>query len=248
MNSRDREFWTEFLLLYRSLPAVWQIHSTEYSSRALKSAGYDRLIRKLREVEPLANRSLVVRKINSFRTNFRRDIRRRDSCSAAGESFQSTLWYFDLLGFLEGQDEKSSNPKADRRTNRHVTSSPESSAYTPTNASEVSPPKKICRTVKEESQASSDLSPLPEKSITMENVNTFSSFQETPEQGSTPNCFKTHMKESDALAQTWSNQFDELSHDQRIIARKLISDILYYGCMEQLKPGHVDQMHQLLKQ
>jgi len=129
MNSRDREFWTEFLLLYRSLPAVWQIHSTEYSSRALKSAGYDRLIRKLREVEPLANRSLVVRKINSFRTNFRRDIRRRDSCSAAGESFQSTLWYFDLLGFLEGQDEKSSTPKADCRTNRHVTSSPEPSAY-----------------------------------------------------------------------------------------------------------------------
>jgi len=82
----------------------------------------------------------------------------------------------------------------------------------------------------------------------MENVNTFSSFQENPDQGSTPTCFKMHINDSDALAQTWSNQFDELSHDQRIIARKLISDILYYGCTEQLKPGHVDQMHQLLKQ
>lgn len=60
---------------------------------------------KLREVEPEANRTLVVRKINSFRTNFRRDVRRRDQCLAKGQPFESTLWYFDILGFLEGQDE-----------------------------------------------------------------------------------------------------------------------------------------------
>lgn len=104
MNSRDRQFWTEFLLLYRSLPAVWQIQSPDYGSRELKSAGYERLVRKLREVEPDANRSMVVRKINSFRTNFRRDVRRRDQCLAMGEPFKSTLWYFNLLSFLEGQD------------------------------------------------------------------------------------------------------------------------------------------------
>ncbi|XP_070071238.1 uncharacterized protein [Drosophila takahashii] len=231
MNSRDREFWTEFLLLYRSLPAVWQIQSAEYSSRALKSAGYDRLIRKLSEVEPLANRSLVVRKINSFRTNFRRDIRRRDNCSAAGESFQSTLWYFDLLGFLEGQDENTSISKTGRKTKKNMTRSPATNKDFQSYASD-SPPKKACQTIKEESLASTNSSP---------------SFQQIPDQESITNSSKMLLKESDALAQTWSNQFDELSHAQRIIARKLISDILYYGYMEQLKSSHVDQMHQLVK-
>lgn len=103
MNTRDRQFWTEFLLLYRSLPAVWKVKSPEYSSRALKTAGYDQLVIKLREVEPHADRALVVKKINSFRTNFRRDLRKRAEAEEAG--FESTLWYFELLGFLEGQEE-----------------------------------------------------------------------------------------------------------------------------------------------
>jgi len=105
MSSRDRQFWTEFLLLYRSLPAVWKVKSPEYSSRALKSAGYEQLVIKLREVEPHANRALVVKKINSFRTNFRRDLRKRTEGEALGEEpFESTLWYFELLGFLEDQE------------------------------------------------------------------------------------------------------------------------------------------------
>lgn len=107
MNSRDRQFWTEFLELYRSLPAVWKVKSPEYSSRALKSAGYEQLVLKLREVEPDADRAVVVKKINSFRTNFRRDLRKRDQ-SSEEEPFESTLWYFELLSFLEGQEESSS--------------------------------------------------------------------------------------------------------------------------------------------
>jgi len=120
MNSRDRQFWTEFLLLYRSLPAVWKVKSPEYSSRALKSAGYEQLVMKLREVEPHADRALVVKKINSFRTNFRRDLRKRTEGEVPGEeSFESTLWYFELLGFLEGQETSGSNQSL------HKASSPE---------------------------------------------------------------------------------------------------------------------------
>lgn len=122
MNSRDRQFWTEFLELYRSLPAVWKVKSPEYSSRALKSAGYEQLVQKLREVEPHADRALVVKKINSFRTNFRRDLRKRDQCTEE-EPFVSTLWYFELLGFLEGQEDASSCQSL------HKASSPEPEAH-----------------------------------------------------------------------------------------------------------------------
>ncbi|KAH8239534.1 hypothetical protein KR032_005198 [Drosophila birchii] len=225
MNSRNRQFWTEFLLLYRSLPAVWRVHSPDYCCRELKSAGYEQLVRKLREVEPDANRFHVVRKINSFRTNFRRDLRHRDHCLATGEPFTSNLWYFHLLSFLEGQDKGARNQKAPEATQ--------------------SPPK--CDNfveIKEEFLLSPAPSPSPAKSVSLENNYAFSTLPEIPEEKSSS---IQRLSETEALTQAWGHQFEELSQRQRTIARKFISDILYYGCMEQLDPSHVDQMHQIIK-
>ncbi|KAH8264882.1 hypothetical protein KR038_006667 [Drosophila bunnanda] len=221
MNSRDRQFWTEFLLLYRSLPAVWQVQSPDYGCRELKTAGYEQLVRKLSEVEPDASRATVVRKINSFRTNFRRDVRRRDQCSAMGESFQSTLWYFNLLSFLEGQD---------TAARIHTTAMSFNLEETHSKSKEI----------KEESL----LSPASVHSVALENNYAFSAFPEIPKEKTSS---RQQFSETEALTQTWGYQFEELSHSQRTIARKLISDILYYGCLEQLDPSHVDQMHQLLR-
>ncbi|KAH8300030.1 hypothetical protein KR044_008740, partial [Drosophila immigrans] len=206
MNSRDRQFWTEFLLLYRSLPAVWKVKSPEYSSRALKSAGYEQLAQKLREVEPDADRALVVKKINSFRTNFRRDLRKRIE-GKREEPFESTLWYFELLGFLEDQESlgsRQSLPKANI---------PEQHA------------KKRRTAIKDElTSTPATVSP-------------------------SPTCHRQQtLVESDALAHTWRSQYDEMAPRQKLLARKLISDVLYYGCMDQLEPRHVTQLQQLMLQ
>ncbi|XP_026847958.1 uncharacterized protein LOC6598868 [Drosophila persimilis] len=237
MNSRDRQFWTEFLLLYRSLPAVWKVRSPQYSSRAMKSAGYEQLVGKLREVEPHANRSLVVKKINSFRTNFRRDQRKREQCSEEGLPFESTLWYFDLLGFLEGQDEA---PPPVQGAGGDGSAGGEAATeldgeeiFYP--AYEISSPKRCRPTIKEESLPSPDSCPSPPAT----QYSSPSAYQQMPER-------RTHPIGTEALAHTWSSQFQELSQRQRILARKLISDILYYGCMEQLEPSHVDQLQQMM--
>ncbi|XP_020804613.1 uncharacterized protein LOC110181249 [Drosophila serrata] len=234
MNSRDRQFWTEFLLLYRSLPAVWQIQSPDYGCRELKAAGYEQLVRKLSEVEPEANRTTVVRKINSFRTNFRRDVRRRDQCSAMGKSFQSTLWYFNLLSFLEGKDTAARSQKTvERRREYSKEKDGDQESHLPQKCDSF-------KEIKEESL----LSQASAQSVTPENNYAFSTFPEIPEEKSSS---IQRLSETEALTQTWGYQFEELSQSQRIIVRKLISDILYYGCMEQLNPSHVDQINQLLR-
>ncbi|KAH8269976.1 hypothetical protein KR018_001389 [Drosophila ironensis] len=219
MNCRDRKFWTEFLLLYQSLPVLWKVRSPEYSNRNLKAAGYECLVRKLSEVEPEADRALVVRKINSFRTNFRRDVRRRDNCLALGEPFESTLWYFDLLSFLVGQEEDTRSPTAGASGQRKRI------APTAIEADEEEPLKS------------------PEFYLPADHNISCASPYGPPAPRSTC-CSK--LSESEALSQTWANQFQELSQGQRILARKLISDILYYGCMEQLQPSHINQVHQLV--
>ncbi|XP_070136199.1 uncharacterized protein [Drosophila bipectinata] len=237
MNSRDRKFWTEFLQLYRSLPAVWQTRSPEYSIRSLKTAGYESLVQKLREVEPEANRLLVVKKINSFRTNFRRDVRRRDQCLAKGQPFQSTLWYFEILGFLEGQDGDKGGFKTEdlpRKKNSLPTilEAKEKTSLT----CEPFPQKQPFKAIKEEPLLSNDSCPSMDKNLPI--------LPQNLDQKLNPCCSKPN--EFEALAQTWSHQFQELSYNQRILARKLISDILYHGCMERLEPNHIDQMHDLM--
>ncbi|XP_022220393.2 uncharacterized protein LOC111072690 [Drosophila obscura] len=234
MNSRDRQFWTEFLLLYRSLPAVWKVRSPQYSSRAMKTAGYEQLVGKLREVEPHANRPLVVKKINSFRTNFRRDQRKREQCVEEGLPFESTLWYFDLLGFLEGQDEAAVTSQGAAKGEAASELDGEEIFFP---AYEISSPKRRRRAIKEESQPSPNSCPSP--AATSYSCSTYQ--QQMPERRA---C--TGPTETEALAHTWSSQFQELSQRQRILARKLISDVLYYGCMGQLEPSHVDQLQQMM--
>ena len=57
-------------------PCLWKIKSKDYYNKNAKQAAQDVLIEKLREIEPDANRSACVRKINSLRSNFRRELKK----------------------------------------------------------------------------------------------------------------------------------------------------------------------------
>lgn len=50
LRTYNREFATEFISLYRSLPVLWQIKSKDYSDRNKKNAAYEVMINKLKEV------------------------------------------------------------------------------------------------------------------------------------------------------------------------------------------------------
>lgn len=54
------------------------------------------------------------------------------------------------------------------------------------------------------------------------------------------------LSESEALAHTWRSQFEELVPRQKLLARKIISDVLYFACMDQLQPRHVVQLQQMI--
>ncbi|XP_055614280.1 uncharacterized protein LOC129760649 [Uranotaenia lowii] len=103
-----RQFWSEFIALYRSLPALWKVKSAEYKNRELKTAAYEILIRKMKQIEPNADRLIVRAKINTLRTSYRREMKKVRECiesdEGTGDVYVPGLWFFNELDFLRDQE------------------------------------------------------------------------------------------------------------------------------------------------
>lgn len=97
----------EFIQIYRSEPCIWNVKSAEYSHRPRKEAAYAKLLENLKEIEPCATRDTVLKKINTLRSNFRKELKKvkasKKTGSAADDTYKPTLWYYDLLTFLDDQ-------------------------------------------------------------------------------------------------------------------------------------------------
>lgn len=109
LRSLPRDFLREFIELYKENTCLWKVKSKDYSNRQMKTAAYEILRRKLSEVEAIATKENVVKKINSLRTCFRKEYRKVILSERSGAGFDDiytpTLWYYELLLFLIDQDE-----------------------------------------------------------------------------------------------------------------------------------------------
>lgn len=100
----SREFLGEFIDLYHSFPCLWNVKSRYYSDRNKKNQAYDILIEKFKEIDKLANKETVTKKINSLRTVYKKEVAKviASTKSGSGEDdiYKPSLWYFDKLEFL----------------------------------------------------------------------------------------------------------------------------------------------------
>jgi hypothetical protein len=107
-TSQNKQFWTEFIELYKSLPAVWKVKSELYKNRNLKSEGYEAMVTKLKEIDSNANRETVKKRINGLRTNYRRELNKikesKKSGAGTDDIYIPTLWYFKDIDFLRDQE------------------------------------------------------------------------------------------------------------------------------------------------
>jgi len=98
----------DFIELYKSFPCLWLVKSKEYSDRNKKSLAYEEMVKKYKEFDPSADRNTVVKKINTLRTVYKKELSKVNNSSKSGagadEIYKPSLWYFDLLHFLNDQD------------------------------------------------------------------------------------------------------------------------------------------------
>ncbi|XP_001978346.3 uncharacterized protein LOC6551234 isoform X1 [Drosophila erecta] len=91
------DFWKEFLGMYRSMPELWLVRSKLYRDRRLKVESYGRLLELLRASDSNVNIHTLKRKINNFRTSYRRELRK---VLDSNNTYTPSLWYFKELDFL----------------------------------------------------------------------------------------------------------------------------------------------------
>ncbi|MPC57844.1 hypothetical protein E2C01_051832 [Portunus trituberculatus] len=103
-----QEFWLDFIECYRSFLSLWKIKSEDYKNRNLKGNCYKQLVEMLKEHIPTATKDLVCKKINAFRTSYRRElkmvIKSEKSGAGSDDIYKPSLWYYDALGFLRDQE------------------------------------------------------------------------------------------------------------------------------------------------
>ncbi|XP_044747449.1 uncharacterized protein LOC123308724 [Coccinella septempunctata] len=106
------ELIADLINLYKSHPCLWKVRSEEYKNRNLRNEAFRTLIDfcKARGF-PEANRDFVMRKIQSLRGSFRKELKKvqdsERSARGAEEVYKPSLWYYDLLLFTTDQEESS---------------------------------------------------------------------------------------------------------------------------------------------
>ncbi|KAL1509993.1 hypothetical protein ABEB36_004653 [Hypothenemus hampei] len=104
----SEEFTKNFLDIYKSYPCLWKIKSKDYTNRNLKNAAYDKLVEYCKPIIPDVNRDYVVKKIQSFRGSFRKELQKVQNSKRSGagsdQIYTPTLWYFELLLFTMDEE------------------------------------------------------------------------------------------------------------------------------------------------
>ncbi|XP_017841500.1 uncharacterized protein LOC108599217 [Drosophila busckii] len=228
-----RQFWREFLKLYQQMPQLWDLNHDDYKNKELKDESYELLREKLREIQPNATRSDVSRRINIFRTNYRREQMRLWKQKESGKNPKSckpTLWFYDNMSFLltQASFRKRLCAKLERSTKNNHTPPPTDSWLMHSHI-EAAPV-----TVTQDLGLLSPKIEIFENEIAAEpaSCSTDTNMTVIKESKSPDNIIS---EASEALAKSWAIQYEEMRPTQRILARKAIADILFEGCMGNLR-------------
>ncbi|MCL4145992.1 UNVERIFIED_CONTAM: hypothetical protein GTU68_055907 [Idotea baltica] len=211
-----KEFIVEFIEVYRGLPALWDVKCKNYTNRAKKGEQYDVLIQKYRKRYPNAEKQEVVKKINSLRTNFRKELKRIRDAEKSGvgaEDMEPMLWYFDEMKFLVTKE------------------TPTASISTMDISQDVHDNEDRCG-ANETSEVDDESHQKNRKRKAPDPTEEFVKLAFK--------CLQQPQGDSDILAAAWAVELLKMDPQQQLFAKKAINDILFEGQMGTLHRHSVE--------
>ncbi|XP_046803129.1 SUN domain-containing protein 2-like isoform X2 [Lucilia cuprina] len=233
MNQQHKIFWSEFLDLYKSLPSLWKIHSPEYTNRELKNKSYEIMVKKLKEYDADADKDKVIKKINVFRTNYKRVIR----LQREGKGQCVSLWYFDKLKYLDDeeftgresswkQSDATIEPKKKKRKVEEVTiDTPNQDHNTVNNTLAAGANESFNRPQQNFTVLQMPQTPQNQQHVQIQQQQQQKQHHQHQEQQATSRISDSCQQ----IAQIWGLKLAKMSRMQRIIAEKVVNEVMFNG-------------------
>nr|CAI5829191.1 unnamed protein product [Callosobruchus analis] len=250
---------------YREQVCLWDVKSKDYSNKQKRNASYEMLLQKLKEINPQATIEILKKKINNMRTAFRRELKKVQSSKGTGQrgdTYQPTLWYFDLLLFTtqaetgrkgistdemeESLEHETVDTFDDCETQAEAPLTPFSSAsdideQVNSNGNDITDTPQICsNTVTPQTSRPSSRNFYPQKIVNKrKRINAIEQKREE-----LVHLAHTALSSNDAnpdpedeyliAGKRIGYQLKAIEGQQKIIAEKLISDVIFYANMGKL--------------
>ncbi|KAM3960168.1 uncharacterized protein ACR2FA_005799 [Aphomia sociella] len=209
----------KFICAYRNLPILWNTKHPDYSYKHKRKVALHQLLGVYKLTKPTATIFDVRMKINTLRSNYRRELKRVVLSKATADSpldiYKPKSWSFELLNFLNADIEYSGgtndNDECDNQEQikEDIDEEDLSQAQTGETSYEIIPtyipPKK--------KHSSNNKKRMKlEKKDTTENTNC-----------STSDALNT----TNPVALIWAEKLNRLQPEQRLFAEKAINDVLF---------------------
>uniref|UniRef100_A0A336MGQ5 CSON012137 protein n=1 Tax=Culicoides sonorensis TaxID=179676 RepID=A0A336MGQ5_CULSO len=234
---KNKAIFSEFIRVYKNNPCLWDPKHPGFKSVSAKHSAYEQLLYVMKKFDPSnteIDHDTVKKKINSMRACFRRDYRK---VRLSGYQYKPQLWYYDLLLFVN-----ESKSVKDEFFIKQFKSLPKEEPE-----SEV----EISYMDMRESQSSHDeveIEDIYEANVIEEHLEDDYELQVTSQQQqqqqqhaeiiTVQEDHRTDSEEKDDECSVFGKhigmELQLMSERQRIIAKKLLSDIAYYGRLERL--------------
>ncbi|KAI8127467.1 hypothetical protein FF38_11490 [Lucilia cuprina] len=105
----NKKFWMEFLDIYQAHPELWNFKGDDNKNEQLKESAYNILLQKMKELIPEATRDLVLKKLNVFRSSYRRENRKVKDSMRSGSSqadiYKPKWLFYEKLKFLDDKED-----------------------------------------------------------------------------------------------------------------------------------------------
>ncbi|XP_013101146.2 uncharacterized protein LOC106082932 [Stomoxys calcitrans] len=104
VTEENRHYLKVFIQTYHNLPILWDTTLRDYTNRDKRAEAYQQLVPIYKYLKRDANLQDVKKKINTLRTNYRKELKIIESARRQGTTYQPRCWTFYELDFLRNAE------------------------------------------------------------------------------------------------------------------------------------------------
>lgn len=248
-NEENRHYLKVFIQTYRSLSVLWDTTLRDYTNRDKRAEAYQQLLPIYRYLKRDANLDDVKKKINTLRTNYRKELKVVETARREGNIHQPRCWTFYELDFLRNAEKFLATPIKSEHCSYDVPENPHSGTNHfmdpsgtpfPFHVDGVLSPTPSISEMFQKSFGQTPGSVIPPKPQAAPNHNPqpyHHGHHLAPSSGGggggggggakRPRTSITSFPEEESVARTWTHKLKRLSREQRLFAEKFINEILF---------------------